>query len=81
MDIPDHIAAHKHCANNRHEIIASEKCGCFHCIAVFESSEVKLWFDEMAFCPRCGIDSVIGSASGYPLTREFLSQMNAHWFG
>jgi acetone carboxylase gamma subunit len=34
-----------------------------------------------AVCPRCGIDSVIGSAAGYPLTREFLSAMEQYWFG
>lgn len=30
--------------------------------------------------PRCGIDSVIGSAAGFPLTKEFLFQMHARWF-
>jgi len=28
----------------------------------------------------CGIDSVIGSASGYPITTEFLESMNRRWF-
>ncbi len=30
--------------------------------------------------PRCGIDSVIGSRSGFPLTPEFLAGMKQHWF-
>jgi hypothetical protein len=35
---------------------------------------------QTAICPRCGIDSVIGDESGYPVTREFLAAMKAHWF-
>lgn len=34
-----------------------------------------------ATCPKCEIDSVIGSASGYPITKEFLERINAHSFG
>lgn len=34
-----------------------------------------------ALCPRCGIDSVIGSPSGYPVTPEFLGRTREHWFG
>lgn len=30
--------------------------------------------------PYCGIDSVIGEHSGYPITREFLEQMRQYWF-
>lgn len=33
-----------------------------------------------AFCPYCGIDSVIGESSGYPITKEFLKKMKEHWF-
>jgi len=31
-------------------------------------------------CPECGIDSVIGSDSGYPITRDFLKRMCDYWF-
>ena len=33
-----------------------------------------------ALCPRCGIDAVIGSESGYPVTKRFLERMQAQWF-
>jgi len=33
-----------------------------------------------ALCPRCGIDSVIGSASGYPITADFLLMMRKYYF-
>ena len=58
-------------------------CGCFYCLTVFRPDEITWWVDgEMtAVCPHCSIDSVIGSASGYPLTPEFLTRMKQHWFG
>jgi hypothetical protein len=31
--------------------------------------------EQSAMCPKCGIDSVIGSDSGYPITVEFLRRM------
>jgi acetone carboxylase gamma subunit len=34
-----------------------------------------------ALCPYCGIDSVIGDKSGFPITKEFLEKMYQHWFG
>ncbi len=71
---------------NRDEIPSSERCGCFHCLEIFLPMEVKDWIGERggrgqtALCPRCGIDSVVGSGSGYPITIEFLRLMKEHWF-
>jgi len=48
----------------------SELCGCFYCLAMFPPSQVSEWIDEVddigttAMCPKRGIDSVIGAASG-----------------
>lgn len=33
-----------------------------------------------ACCPDCDMNAVLGSASGVPLTREFLRRMQANWF-
>jgi hypothetical protein len=83
----DHIRAHKHSANHRPEIEASDFCGCFYCLAIFSPKSIVEWTDEVdgvgstALCPHCGIDSVIGSDSGYPITADFLRQMHSHWFG
>ncbi len=66
--------------------MASEKCGCFHCGAVFTPSEVKDWTDDWegvgqtALCPRCGVDSVFGSESGYSTSEAFLAVMKTQWF-
>jgi hypothetical protein len=88
----DIIDAHRHCSRHRDEILHSERCGCFYCLAIFAPHEVKDWVDEKpttegisslgetALCLRCGIDSVIGSSSGYPIIETFLDRMKQHWF-
>jgi hypothetical protein len=35
---------------------------------------------RLPFCPRCGIDSVIGDQSGFPITPEFPERMKRYWF-
>jgi hypothetical protein len=83
MVTPDYIAAHKHAFRNRSEIQKSETCGCFYCLATFPPKDITEWLNEgegTAFCPHCGIDAVIGSVTGLPITSEFLIQMQKHWF-
>ncbi len=86
---PDVILAHRHCTNHREEIARSEMCGCFFCRETFVPGEILEWVDGIdtpggvgttALCPRCGIDAVLGSAAGYPLTAAFLAAMYEHWF-
>lgn len=79
---PDISAAHQRSSDHRAEVLASEVCGCFYCLKTYPPSEISEWVDDdkTALCPRCGIDAVIGSASGYPLTREFLRDMHSFWF-
>jgi len=77
------VDAHKHCNNNRDELLRSEIAGCFYCCETFAPVEVEDWVDneKCALCPRCGIDSVIGSASGYPIgDATFLKSMRKLWF-
>ena len=77
------VEAHAHSAHHRDEIQASSKVGCFYCGATYPPTLIEEWIDHdtTAMCPRCGIDSVIGDASGYPAgDREFLDQMKAVWF-
>ena len=78
----DPIAAHKHCTRNRSELEASPSCGCFYCLSIYSPVEIKEWVvdDKTAICARCPVDSVIGSASGYPITRAFLERMHEQWF-
>ena len=78
----DHVIAHDHCRNHRVELQKSESCGCFYCLAIFPPTAIDEWIreGECALCPHCDIDAVIGSASGYPITKDFLERMHAYWF-
>jgi hypothetical protein len=44
--------------------------------------EITDWIDDgtTAMCPKCDVDSVIGSAAGFPIERKFLSSMHSFWF-
>ena len=82
-----YIAAFKYASNHRKDVLESDSCGCFCCCAVFRPSDIKEWTDKRkgegrtALCPKCGVDSVLGSKSGYPITQESLAKMKAYWFG
>jgi hypothetical protein len=80
---PDIKAAHCHSSRHRDELGASTRCGCFGCIKTLAPSEIFRWIESegTALCPFCGIDSVIGDASGYPVESEFLEKMEKYWFG
>ncbi|MFC7370963.1 cytoplasmic protein [Fictibacillus iocasae] len=68
---------------NRELLEKDQICGCFYCLKIFHPSEIDEWEGEnedTAFCPYCGIDSVIGESSGYHITKEFLVKMNTEWF-
>ncbi len=88
MHDPTLKAAHDRSSHHRAEIESSTICGCFYCCSEFEPNEIGEWVDaiddiigQTALCPHCGVDAVIGSQSGFPITQEFLAQMRAHWFG
>jgi hypothetical protein len=79
--------AHRHSSQHRAELLESEKCGCFYCQQIYSPSEITDWTDsdatgqgQTALCAKCGIDSVIGDRSGFPITPDFLAEMNRHWF-
>ncbi|MBP0582231.1 cytoplasmic protein [Labrys sp. LIt4] len=76
--------AHRHSTSHRQELERSKICGCFYCSQNFMVAKIEEWIDDSAgtaLCPECGIDSVIGSASGYPVDdRDFLEAMHELWF-
>ncbi len=82
-DVTAQEEAHKHSTNHRKNLIKDNVCGCFHCLKIFAPMEITNWLNQgtgTALCPYCGIDSVIGESSGYPITKEFLEEMQKHWF-
>jgi hypothetical protein len=88
------IAAHRHSSQNRQELQASTNCGCFYCCEIY-AAEISAWIEDdwnggpplqerdkwTARCAKCDIDSVLGDASGLPVSdRQFLIAMHKHWF-
>ncbi len=74
--------AHEHCYMHKDELMKSRICGCFNCMATFRPEEIENFIDDgqTAQCPECSIDAVIGDASGFPITNEFLLAMYERWF-
>jgi hypothetical protein len=79
MDLKE---AHRFSIRHRAQVENSATCGCFYCLTIFPPTEIVDWTDDdqTALCPKCRIDSVLGSASGAPITADFLSLMRAWWF-
>lgn len=80
---PDYIKAHAFSSNHKEQLLKDTKCGCFYCLTIFNPREISFWIadkDGTATCPYCGIDSVIGESSGYPITEDFLDKMKSYWF-
>ena len=75
----------KHAADNEIEILRSKRCGCFFCRHEFDAKAVHDWVSDRrgtsALCPECGMDAVIGDASGVPLTRSLLKEMSQTLYG
>jgi hypothetical protein len=77
--------AHRCSIHNKQQIMDSLFCGCFFCKQIFKAYEVKEFINEpkgesTAYCPYCDMDTLIGDASNYPITEEFLAEMNKKWF-
>jgi len=80
---PDHIAAHKFSSNHKSDLRKDGVCGCFYCLETFDPRAITDWVPDKsgtAICPYCGIDSIIGESSGYPIATEFLKRVRDHWF-
>jgi len=80
--------AHEHSSWHKQELRESDFCGCFNCVEIYVFEDIEWWTDrdvnddgQTAICPKCGIDSVIGDASGFPINEGFLRGMNKRWFG
>ena len=71
--------AAKHSLNNKHEIDKSKMCGCYYCERTFPASLIRHqdYTDggRTALCPLCGIDTVIGDASGVPINKKVLREL------
>lgn len=60
----------------------SIKCGCFECYHIFDAKKITENFEpgELIICPNCDFDTIIGDASGFPVTdKQFLEKMQIFW--
>lgn len=76
--------AAEHSSGHREELEASPFCACYYCCETYPPALITEWWDggETPVCPRCGIDSVIGSNAGFPIDDiRFLFEMYDYWFG
>lgn len=83
MEENEIIKAHEFSANHKSDLLKDKKCGCFYCLKIFNPNEIKEWIGEIngtAICPYCGVDSIIGESSKFPITKEFLKNMKEYWF-
>lgn len=88
MQFDDYIKAHHHSNNHMDTLKQDKVCGCFYCLRIFSPSQIEEWIVDdnpcdktgTAICPFCGVDSIIGESSGYPITQSFLRGMKKCWF-
>lgn len=77
--------AHLHASNNEIEIVKSDKCACFFCRQVYSARKIQDWINDergiSAICPECGIDAVVGDASGISLEKPILKALNLAYYG
>lgn len=72
---------------NWESVKASEMCGCYFCKSIFPSTEVgdNDWITDShgrtVLCPECGIDAVLGDASGIPIQEDVLEELYDVKFG
>ena len=75
----------KHAEDNEIEIVQSKKCGCYFCRQVYDARNVQEWIDDergvTALCPECGMDAVIGDASGIEISKPLMKEMNLAFYG
>ena len=79
----DFFNARKYAKDHRGQLLKDKKCGCFSCGIIFHPYEIEEWIEDdkgTAICPNCLIDAVIGESSGFPITKEFLKEMNDFWY-
>jgi hypothetical protein len=77
MESPNLKHAPMHAMRNKTNIALAQQCGCYSCLKVYPSNEIKEWTDhsETALCPYCHVDAVL---PGVIDTKE-LQQIKDYW--
>lgn len=77
----DYIKAHKRSINNKPELESGKKCGCFHCLAIFNSLEITNWLADKtgtAICPYCNMDTIVGESEDLNINEKLLKEMHTY---
>ena len=75
--------AHSASFGNGEAVISEkQKCGCFNCLSIFDSTiltEDNFWKEsggeKTVTCPHCCMDTVLHEKSDFPITINFLKKM------
>ena len=68
-----------HAMGNMMAVKNSMRAGCYNCLAIFDSREVKEYCDgNTVLCPKCKADTVLPS-SAYKLSRGLLKAIREYW--
>lgn len=82
---PRLLSIRTHASDNEIEILQSKTCSCFFCRQTYDARKVNDWINDergvTAICPECGMDAVIGDASGLSLDKDLLKEMNLVFYG
>jgi NAD-dependent SIR2 family protein deacetylase len=67
--------------HNKKEIISSKRAGCYHCLELFETKEIKEYTDDdkTAICPKCNMDTVLAETV-FDLEKDNLEKAKEYWF-
>lgn len=73
---------HMNTSRNRDDIARSKLCFCLDCRAVSKNEEVVHFIDngETATCPFCGMDALLGDASGVRFSAQALLDTHMNYF-
>ena len=76
---------YSHTVNNEMDILHSKQCSCLFCRQTYDARKINDWANDKngvtALCPECGMDAVVGDASGFVLDHETLKALNLAYFG
>ena len=81
LTFSDFMKARWFAYKNKESISRSTVVSCYHCMTTYNARDIVDFTsgDDTAICDLCAADTVIGDASGLPITdTEFLEHM--HWY-
>lgn len=81
----EYVEISKHSIRNKKEILNSNIVCCYYCKTIYNACDQYSYIndgdEDTALCIKCGVDSIIGDASTYPISdRNFISHIHFYAF-